>query len=119
MSELLFAARIRKNNSDNKIIKFCQYDTKDNFLLMGQQTDIEYQQDLLKVEMSDMSDNVLTIIVNAWDSHSFIGNGGSRDNSIDGKIVAGINGSIECAAYSQNPFFIPYDVLNKSMIAIR
>ena len=49
----------------------------------------------------------LDVIVNAWDSSSFIGNGGSKDPTIDGFVGAGLDGYIECAAYAQNIFFLP------------
>jgi len=47
---------------------------------------------------------VRTSWVNAWDSHSFIGNGGSQDNSIDGWFVSGLcpNNKIENASYLHN-----------------
>ncbi len=58
------------------------------------------------------------IIVNAWDDRSFIGNGGSRDFSIDGYMVAGgsntfpksefnmpMGKNMINASYLHNPFF--------------
>jgi hypothetical protein len=39
------------------------------------------------------------IIVNAWDDRSFIGNGGSRDNSLDGWLVAG-----PCSGFPKSEF---------------
>ena len=47
---------------------------------------------------------IRTSWVNAWDSHSFIGNGGSQDASIDGWFVSGLgqNNKIENASYLHN-----------------
>jgi hypothetical protein len=39
------------------------------------------------------------VIVNAWDDRSFIGNGGSKDNSLDGWLVAG-----PCEGFPKNEF---------------
>ena len=46
-------------------------------------------------------------LVNAWDSNSFIGNGGSRDNTIDGFTTAGIGPGLKLAnnSFLHNPFF--------------
>jgi hypothetical protein len=57
-------------------------------------------------ELSD-DPTVLDVIVNAWDSYSFVGNGGANDPTIDGFVGSGLNGYIECAAYAQNIFFLP------------
>ena len=48
-------------------------------------------------------------IVNAWDSNSFIGNGGSYDNSIDGWFVAGYgpNKDLKNSSFLHNYFFNP------------
>lgn len=47
-------------------------------------------------------------LVNAWDSLSFIGNGGSRDPTIDGFIVSDCrNENMRNACYLHNPFFFP------------
>ena len=47
---------------------------------------------------------IRTTWVNAWDSHSFIGNGGNLDNSIDGWFVGGtnINTEIENGSFLHN-----------------
>lgn len=47
---------------------------------------------------------VRTSWVNAWDSHSFIGNGGNQDASIDGWFVSGFgpNNKIENGSYLHN-----------------
>jgi hypothetical protein len=58
--------------------------------------------------------NTLTCVVNAWDTRSFIGNGGSRDNTIDGFIVAnagGYNNQFRNTSFLHNSFFCP-NVLN-------
>jgi hypothetical protein len=46
-------------------------------------------------------------IVNAWDSNSFIGNGGSLDNSIDGWFVAGFgpNQKLKNSSFLHNTMF--------------
>lgn len=46
-------------------------------------------------------------VVNAWDSHSLIGNGGSRDGSIDGWFVSGTGpgSSFRNSSYLHNPQF--------------
>lgn len=51
----------------------------------------------------------LVVLTNAFDSNSFIGNGGMLDDTIDGFLVAG-NGSGESlpnSSYLHNPFFVP------------
>lgn len=57
-----------------------------------------FDKDLFKLDL------VRTSWVNAWDSHSFIGNGGSRDASIDGWFVSGLgpNNEIGNASYLHN-----------------
>jgi hypothetical protein len=89
-------------NDVNCTVYFCDL-TPVIYNLLPSNTVVKYKNDLLKITNTDPD----VIIVNAWDSHSFIGNGGSLDNTIDGMIGAGINRYIECAAYAQNPFFIP------------
>ena len=46
-------------------------------------------------------------VVNAWDSHSYIGNGGSRDNTIDGWFVAGYgpNKDLKNSSFLHNYYF--------------
>jgi hypothetical protein len=100
MEELLYAST--KMNDVNCTVYFCDL-TPVIYNLLPSNTVVKYKNDLLKITNTDPD----VIIVNAWDSHSFIGNGGSLDNTIDGMIGAGINRYIECAAYAQNPFFIP------------
>ena len=48
-------------------------------------------------------------IVNAWDSNSFIGNGGSKDPTIDGWFVAGYgpNKDLKNSSFLHNPIFNP------------
>ena len=58
-------------------------DTLDNLFLPYQCRDISYDG---KNIISDVNFGV----VNAWDTFSWIGNGGSRDNSIDGFYVSGL-----------------------------
>ena len=101
MEELLSASM--KMNDGNGTVYFCDLNRDNYSRLPSNNTVVKYKNDLLKITNTDPD----VIIVNAWDSHSFIGNGGSRDNTIDGMIGAGINRYIECAAYAQNPFFIP------------
>ena len=47
------------------------------------------------------------VLVNAWDSHSYIGNGGAGDPTIDGFMVAGTGPGrrLRNSSYLQNPFF--------------
>ena len=74
------------------------------------------------------TDSVL-VIVNAWDDRSFIGNGGSEDNSLDGWIVSGSSMSFSTnylgnslgsnfinACYLHNAFFNPQLFEDKSII---
>jgi hypothetical protein len=46
-------------------------------------------------------------VVNAWDSFSYIGNGGSMDPTIDGKLIsgAGDGSNLINTSYLHNPFF--------------
>jgi hypothetical protein len=50
--------------------------------------------------------DTMVCLVNAWDSKSFIGNGGSRDPTIDGFMVAGIGAgkALVNTSYLHNPF---------------
>lgn len=43
----------------------------------------------MKLLWIDLLPNVQLSVVNAWDTFSWIGNGGSRDSSVDGFYVAG------------------------------
>ena len=101
MEELLDAST--KLNDSNATVYFCDLDRNNYDLLPSSNTTVMYKNNLLTITNTDPD----VIIVNAWDSHSFIGNGGSHDYTIDGMIGAGIQHYIECAAYAQNPFFIP------------
>jgi hypothetical protein len=51
----------------------------------------------------------LLVLVNAWDSLSFIGNGGSQDNTVDGMMVAGTGpgAALRNDSFLHNPFFNP------------
>ncbi len=53
----------------------------------------------------DVAEDV--VLVNAWDTVSFIGNGGALDRTVDGMMVAGIMGGAELVncSYLHNPFF--------------
>ena len=70
----------------------------------------------------DMKKNTISLVVNAWDDRSFIGNGGYTDNSLEGWIVSGGSKNFfsdsgdnpkplgyyyQNIAYLHNPFFIP------------
>jgi hypothetical protein len=110
MEELLDAST--KLNDSNCKVYFCDLDRNNYDLLPSSNTTVMYKNNLLTITNTDPD----VIIVNAWDSHSFIGNGGSQDNTIDGMIGAGINRYIECAAYAQNPFFVPQMLLNLDYI---
>ena len=62
-------------------------------------------------DMFEFDDEIddLVVLTNAFDSNSFIGNGGMRDPTIDGFLVAG-KGSGRMApnsSYLHNPFFVP------------
>lgn len=53
-------------------------------------------------------DGKVLMLLNAWDSVSFIGNGGMEDRTIDGFMVAGYGpnkGSLRNASYLHNAFF--------------
>lgn len=56
-----------------------------------------------------------TILVNAWDDVSFVGNGGARDPTIDGFLVAGggPGAALVNCSYLHNAFFVP-ELLNPS-----
>jgi hypothetical protein len=54
------------------------------------------------------NENNLGVVVNAWDTYSFIGNGGSKDFSVDGFMVAnagGYNDHFRNTAYLHNYVF--------------
>ena len=56
------------------------------------------------------NNKTLTCIVNAWDTRSFIGNGGSQDLTVDGFIVANAgnyNNQCRNTSYLHNSFFCP------------
>lgn len=62
--------------------------------------------------MNDVPDpikiNKESVVVNAWDPLSFIGNGGNKDISIDGFVVANagnLNPTFINSSYLHNPFF--------------
>lgn len=55
-----------------------------------------------------------TILVNAWDDKSFIGNGGFKDFTVDGMMVSGSNG-LSTTAYLQNPQFNP-DIFYRTFV---
>jgi len=54
--------------------------------------------------------NSLILLVNAWDSNSFIGNGGSKDGSIDGWFVSGCGPGQNTSntSFLMNPAFCSY-----------
>ena len=51
----------------------------------------------------------LLVLLNAWDSVSYVGNGGSRDATVDGFLVAGFgpNVALRNSSYLHNPIFNP------------
>jgi hypothetical protein len=51
----------------------------------------------------------LQCVVNAWDSRSWIGNGGSKDHTIDGMLISGAGAATKLpnTSYLHNPFFTP------------
>ena len=51
----------------------------------------------------------LQCIINAWDSRSWIGNGGSKDSTIDGMLISGAGAATKLpnTSYLHNPFFTP------------
>jgi hypothetical protein len=55
-----------------------------------------------------------TLIVNAWDNGSWIGNGGSEDNTMDGWTVAGGGGQRVKPDNTQIPLFFNADNIDKS-----
>jgi len=62
-----------------------------------------------KQDMFSLPDEGLYAVVNAWDSHSYIGNGGSRDASVDGWLVSGCgpNKALRNTSYLHNPCMSP------------
>lgn len=49
-----------------------------------------------------------SVVINAWDTHSFIGNGGNGDLTVDGMVVANAgnrNNKSRNTSYLHNPFF--------------
>ena len=66
-----------------------------------------------KTNMFDLCLSKDDTIVNAWDDYSYIGNGGSRDRSIDGWLVSGTgrNVNMKNTSYLHNVFFNP-ELLN-------
>lgn len=95
-------------NNNNKEIQFtiCIYD-KDSSLTKHIKENFH-----LKVGLGDEYGNLFNItpdnshhvLVNAWDSRSFIGNGLIHDPTIDGLLVSGAGGILN-ASYLHNPFF--------------
>ena len=86
--------------------------------------DQSYNTEILKIEDDYENNNyfefdnnlfklscIRTTWVNAWDTHSFIGNGGCYDNSIDGWFVSGnnVNTDIENASYLHNTLLFMED----------
>lgn len=66
---------------------------------------------LLTMSIFDVPDEPLgsVAVVNAWDSHSLIGNGGARDSSVDGWMVSGSgpNRALRNSSYLHNMSFNP------------
>lgn len=62
-----------------------------------------------KQDMFRLPDDGIYAVVNAWDSHSFIGNGGSQDASVDGWLVSGCgpNETLRNTSYLHNPCMSP------------
>ena len=63
----------------------------------------------------------ITCIVNAWDTRSFIGNGGSQDLTVDGFIVANAgnyNNQCRNTSYLHNSFFCPNVLYAKKWIIV-
>ena len=60
-------------------------------------------------DLSHIKGSGAICLVNAWDSRSFIGNGGSKDPTIDGMMVAGIKSGkmIKNTSYLHNVFMSP------------
>ena len=60
------------------------------------------------MNISFSNNEQLNCIVNAWDNRSYIGNGGSLDNTIDGFIVAnagGFHNDFRNTSFFHNSFF--------------
>jgi hypothetical protein len=66
-----------------------------------------------KTNMFDLCLSKDDTIVNSWDDYSYIGNGGSRDQSVDGWFVSGTgrNVNMKNTSYLHNVFFNP-ELLN-------
>jgi hypothetical protein len=58
----------------------------------------------------------LTLIVNAWDDGSFIGNGGSRDDSMDGWTVAGGSSEHQATAFGPTGSTLGFNFVNASYL---
>lgn len=109
------------NNDDNIIWRLCIYNTSEYdkvFLEKLDKLELEYDNiiigkgekngNCLNIDFSD--DEQLNCIVNAWDSRSFIGNGGSQDLTLDGYIIAnsgGFNTHFRNTGFFHNSFFCP------------
>jgi hypothetical protein len=63
--------------------------TDANYELIYGDKHVVHRPDLLTISQGDVADRVMTIIVNESNPHSFIGNGGILDQTIDGQLVAG------------------------------
>lgn len=60
------------------------YDTK-----MDGWNVVDKHHDPFGISSDKKTENTQLLVVNAWDNHSFVGNGGRFDNSMDGWIVSG------------------------------
>jgi len=109
-------------------VYLCIYDTFiTNDLIFKQWYNTQYQtkagqliidRNLFDVSMFNMTDNLF--LVNAWDNKSFIGNGGSLDNTIDGYLISanGPGNMIPNSSYLHNPFICTSLLSPKNWILI-
>jgi hypothetical protein len=103
-------------------------DSKSNYWEIVEQNHDPFgkPRDVTDPDYVELPKNAELVIVNAWDDRSFIGNGGSLDNSLDGWLVAGgspgfpvsefgdkMGSNMINASYLHNVFFCP-NLLNES-----
>ena len=138
--QLLFLealSEILDENQENVdfILKLCIYypnEFSDDYLERFTKLSDKYHQFQLGLGsnegnlLNDISANYrsskeLSLIVNAWDTRSFIGNGGSKDLTVDGFIVAnagGYNNQCINTSFLHNPFFCPNVIHPKKWIIV-
>lgn len=91
-------------DSEQEIYRYIKNNNKLFFFTDGV---AEGRNDLFNPDPKDAKDDSFLFLVNAWDSKSFIGNGGGRDGSIDGWMISGngVGAPWSNSSYLHNPFF--------------